>query len=741
MNPMRAVNLKRQQMRQYESRPASKLTSITAPVGGINTRDALDAMPATDATVMSNWFPNKGSVNVRLGTAQRYVGIGTGDVLTIAEYFSGTNRKLLAASQTNIYDAAKQPSYSVNAVDNNGAAYLTKSSALAGASDGKSGAISLWFRIDGTGATGVTFSIQNSGSDRFVIGIANGGQITVSGWNASGTKIMDFKSFSTYSVSTTWHNLLIAWDLAAGTKYIYVDGASDLGTVTTFTNDSIEYSANGIGILAKSGGTVISDISISEIYINLSTSIDFSSSTNRQKFRDTNGFPVSLGTDGSTPTGTAPVIYLNGTYLAFGTNSGSGGNFIVNGTLSASSTSPTSTALSLLGSQTSGRWQTCNFMTNMLWVNGQDTPQVFGGSTFTSWTGSCSGMTASSVIGCNVYRNRIYVWMANDSNFFYSATSTIGGTYTKFPLGDVANHGGDIVSIKTLSHDGGNGPTDYLAIFMSSGDTIVYSGDPASTFTLVGIYRIPPPMGIRSVIKFGGDILIQARNDYILFSQVVSGIYKNPTKISGALQDAVTNYASNNGWQLLYWPEGGIIFGNIPISATEFQQHVLNTLENTWTVYDDINARCWGVYNGNIYFGAGDGSIYQAETGYSDNGSDIVTDIQQAWNDVGYVSRKQVQSYRPVMTAIGTLTYDSGIAYDYGAVNVTSTSSQASEGAAWDASDWDTTSWSPEVQLKQSWNGANGIGYKVGLRLRTQSSGQAINWYRTDFLSVPAGPI
>ncbi len=335
----------------------------------------------------------------------------------------------------------------------------------------------------------------------------------------------------------------------------------------------------------------------------------------------------------------------------------------------------------------------------------------------------------------------MYVWMANDNNFFYSATQTIGGTYVKFQLGDVANFGGNIVSIKTLSHDGGNGPADYLVIFMSSGDCIVYSGDPASTFTLVGIYRIPPPLGIRSVIKFGGDILIQNSIDYLLFSQIITGVYKNPSKIHGAIQDASSAYSSNNGWQLIYWPEGGLVIGNVPVSSTKFTQHVFNVTESAWTTYADLNARCWGTYNGNLYFGAGDGSIYQAETGTDDNGADIVTDVQQAWNNGGYNGRKQVQAYRPVMTALGTLTYDSGIAYDYGTVNVTTTSSQASVGAAWDTSDWDTTPWSPETQIKQSWNGASGIGYMIGLRIRTQTSGQSVSWLRTDILSVPAGAI
>jgi hypothetical protein len=124
-----------------------------------------------------------------------------------------------------------------------------------------------------------------------------------------------------------------------------------------------------------------------------------------------------------------------------------------------------------------------------------------------------------------------------------------------------------------------------------------------------------------------------------------------------------------------------------------------------------------------------------------DNGTPISFDVQQAWNDAGYYGRKQVTSFRPVFSSLGTLTFNSGIAYDYDAVNVSQTSSQASVGAAWDSSAWDTTDWSPEIQLKQAWLGASGIGYKTSIRITGSVSGQTVTWHRTDFNSTPAGAI
>jgi hypothetical protein len=52
------------------------------------------------------------------------------------------------------------------------------------------------------------------------------------------------------------------------------------------------------------------------------------------------GAPVSLGADGSTPTGTAPIIFLSGATSSWETNKGSGGGFTENGGLTQSPDDP-----------------------------------------------------------------------------------------------------------------------------------------------------------------------------------------------------------------------------------------------------------------------------------------------------------------------------------------------------------------------------------------------------------------
>lgn len=81
-----------------------KIVSVSAPIGGWNTRDSKDKMPPEDAIILTNWFPDVGYVRLRNGRSSHATGM-TGAVETIAEYHSGANRHLLAAANGNIWNA------------------------------------------------------------------------------------------------------------------------------------------------------------------------------------------------------------------------------------------------------------------------------------------------------------------------------------------------------------------------------------------------------------------------------------------------------------------------------------------------------------------------------------------------------------------------------------------------------------------------------------------------------------
>lgn len=84
--------------------PESQPGSVPAPVGGWNTRDAIAAMPPTDAVVLDNWYPYSTGVNLRKGNLNYSTGFPT-RVQSILTYASPTLQKMFGATGTGIYDA------------------------------------------------------------------------------------------------------------------------------------------------------------------------------------------------------------------------------------------------------------------------------------------------------------------------------------------------------------------------------------------------------------------------------------------------------------------------------------------------------------------------------------------------------------------------------------------------------------------------------------------------------------
>lgn len=392
-------------------------------------------------------------------------------------------------------------------------------------------------------------------------------------------------------------------------------------------------------------------------------------------------------------------------------------------------------AASSIGSgYTNDRWQWANFNGKIFLVNGADTPKDWDGTTLsnTAWTGP----TLTELSGVNVFKNRLFFWKASSQSFWYAGINAVNGALTEFPLSRVAAFGGNLVAMVTWTIDSGSGLDDLAVFVMSSGDVVVYEGtDPgsASAWSLVGVYRISAPLGVRGFVNVGGDIMIMTLDDYVSLSKVLrEGRIGASSKVSGAVLSATQSGGSYFGWQALLYPKGSMMIMNVPKSNSEFDQHVLNTSTGAWCRFTDIHANCWGIYNDNLYFG-GDEVVYQADTGNTDNGDQIDASAMQAWNDFGSAYRKRITASRAVIESQGSVNFELGIGIDYAQPNIGSISAAAPSGAIWDTSPWDTTSWSADTRITNTWRVSKGSGQKVSPRLVVGSK-QTVSWLRTDFL-------
>jgi len=383
---------------------------------------------------------------------------------------------------------------------------------------------------------------------------------------------------------------------------------------------------------------------------------------------------------------------------------------------------------------TSARWEGVNFNANLLMVNGVDTPQKFDGTTLSAMTITGSGLTPSTLAGVSVFKNFIFYWDDHTQDFWYGALNAIEGAFTKFPLSRVGTFGGNLVKCETWNVDGGDGVDDLAVFFMSSGDTIVYKGtDPgtAATWALVGVYKIGAPIHQRAIRKIASDLMIVINGDFVLFSEIFrkGGLVGDSTKLSGAIGIAARNYSANFGWQTLEYQRGQLIIINVPISTnTQYHQYILNTVTGAAARFTGINARCWAVHDGLLYFG-GNTKIFLADSGFKDETIAIRVDAQQAYSTLGVQSVKSINTIDPVHMADGSVTVVVDMGYDFGRSTLSQTISSASTGTPW-GSPWGSP-WSAEAITRTESYMSSGQGTYVSPRLKSSLLGQQLSWYST----------
>jgi hypothetical protein len=399
------------------------------------------------------------------------------------------------------------------------------------------------------------------------------------------------------------------------------------------------------------------------------------------------------------------------------------------------------------GLTSSGRWDWVNMNGEIAFVDGVNVPQKWNGSTWANLTISGSGLTVADITGIQVFKERSFVWEKDSQDFWYSAVLALGGTMTIFALsklGSVASKGGKIVAIEPWTVDGGAGQDDFFTVIMSTGQVVIYSGtDPsdATKWALVGVYDMGRPMSRDGFVKHGGDLTGLLGGDYkrITAETLRTGeLPTNQTKMSGLAAGAVRDYSDNDGFQAIL--SGDKLIFNVPVAADQFEQHVQNIATQAWCRFQGLNARSWGEFGGDLYFGDGLGNVMKAFSGNSDAGNAINWEVRTAWDALDTPKLKRMTGVRPFVTSEGSIGFNSGLAYDFADVFTPGEDAVSqSAGAEWDVASWDTAEWAPDISAQKDMLGASGQGFTVSHRMRGATTDQEVKWYRTDYLFIPGG--
>lgn len=204
---------------------------------------------------------------------------------------------------------------------------------------GNSGLASVWFKNDDTSWNATTRALFafSVGSTEVLSAItASSGRITVRVNNNTATDTISFQAASGVPFAIgTWYHLLVSW--GGGTVRVYVNGGA-MGTIAYSTIDMNGQNISRVGIGARANGANFWKGDLAHEYITVNQTLDLTVTANREKFALA-GDPVDVGSDGSTPTGTAPEWYYDGDAPAW-SNRGTAGDVTLTGTLDASSTVP-----------------------------------------------------------------------------------------------------------------------------------------------------------------------------------------------------------------------------------------------------------------------------------------------------------------------------------------------------------------------------------------------------------------
>lgn len=199
---------------------------------------------------------------------------------------------------------------------------------LSGNAIGKKGICSFWFMFDGS--DGVQQMIIKSTSSRFlIVKDPPSNKFRIKGARGDGLLVLDLRTVSAYTADSTWHHFLCSWDISgSGNSNLFIDDSDDLNEVSVSVGQNIDYTNSEWWFGASSDTPTLElDAKISEFYLNLTQTLDFSAVGNRRKFISSSSIAVDLGSDGSTPTGTQPIVFFSAGFPD--NNLGSGGDFTV----------------------------------------------------------------------------------------------------------------------------------------------------------------------------------------------------------------------------------------------------------------------------------------------------------------------------------------------------------------------------------------------------------------------------
>lgn len=416
--------------------------------------------------------------------------------------------------------------------------------------------------------------------------------------------------------------------------------------------------------------------------------------------------------------------------------------------------------LAPIGTFNNDRWQTSNFRKAdeegiLIMCNGSNDGQVYTPGA----PGALAPLVDTDVVGVDfigveVFKGRCYYWKENDDAFYYTDAGAYQGTFSRFPLGAFVKRGGKLVAVTSWTQqDSGDGKDDFIVFIFSTGEILIYQGDDPGGigfFESVGRYKTAPVLSVRGNDEYGTDVVIMTQAGYVNLSSIVqkgrtSDVPQFSRLINKAIQKETRIRSNLFGWDCRLFPRAGIFVFNVPLSNTNFDQHIFNTVTERWCRFKGVNVNCFTVHNDRMFGGTSDGRILSLFEGTSDEGLPIQFTALYAFNTMGDPGNNTNLVAAQVLTTHSSPDYISLTGFSNFAVPVIKEviipdneeqgnwSINPAQPASPIGSYWDEDYWATDGTFTtKGWQNVSAYGYSVALLVRFAKVNSSVSWRSTN---------
>lgn len=372
----------------------------------------------------------------------------------------------------------------------------------------------------------------------------------------------------------------------------------------------------------------------------------------------------------------------------------------------------------------------------------------------TNITPKAGSLTPFAIANINYvvsHKNRLWFCQQDSNVAWYLPSAVAEGEVTEFLFARKFKHGGAIAGLYNWTMDGGDGRDDYLVAVSRGGDVIPYTGsnpDNAADWDNTGTFYIGNvPRGSRAASEYGGNLFLLSTLGLVSMTDLLSGTDPATVgdrlsigyKIARLLRDDIALYETQNGWDIKYVPQDGVMLVNVPpLLDGTYRQYSYSIATGAWGIWRDVPMLSSEPYQSELVVGTA-GKVLRMDVPQDNvqtdgsGGTPIRYSVLSAYSDMEAPGQFKRNAFvRPNWSAETAPSYECYALYDY-TLNLFAARGTAAQQnkALWDTALWDFGIWASDVGDPYfSLRGTSGMGRTIAVSMSgyAQSGSILLSW-------------